>query len=123
MKRTLVTVLISVCVCICFRSAHAQTATPPSPTVSTPTPQAAAPVKDPVATSLRMLLPRSRSNILGAIGAMPADKFNYKPTPDQMSFAHLVVHIISSNHADCTKAASIAAPKARKSKKPIPKIS
>ena len=33
-----------------------------------------------------MLLPRSRNNILGAITAMPADKFGYKPTPEQMSF-------------------------------------
>lgn len=76
-----------------------------------PAAQAAAPVKDPVATSLRMLLPRSRNNILGAIGAMPADKFNYKPTPDQMSFAHLVVHIIGSNNGGCAKTADIAAPK------------
>ena len=73
--------------------------------------QAAAPVKDPVATSLRLLLSRSRSNTLGAITAMPADKFNYKPTPDQMTFAHLVVHIIGFNNAVCAKAADIAAPK------------
>jgi hypothetical protein len=77
---------------------------------------AAAPVKDPVTTSLRMLLPRSRNNILGAITAMPADKFNYKPTPEQMSFAHLVVHIIGSNNSGCAKAADIAAPKVEEAK-------
>jgi hypothetical protein len=71
----------------------------------------AAPVKDPVTTSLRMLLPRSRNNILGAITAMPSDKFTYKPTPDQMSFAHLVVHIIGSNNGGCAKAADVPAPK------------
>jgi hypothetical protein len=69
-----------------------------------------APTKDPVATSLRMLLPRSRNNILGAITAMPADKFNYKPTPDQTTFAHLVVHIIGSNNNGCAKAADVPAP-------------
>jgi hypothetical protein len=73
--------------------------------------QAAAPVKDPVATSLRMLLPRSRNNILGAITAMPADKFNYKPTTDQMTFSHLVVHIINSNNSTCAKVADVSAPK------------
>ncbi len=74
-------------------------------------PAAAGPVKDPVATSIRMLLPRSRNNILGAISAMPADKFGYKPTPEQMSFAHLVVHIIGSNNSGCAKAANVDAPK------------
>src|ERR1700719_3870973 len=102
MKRILVRVLVSLCVCAGVRSAHAQAATS-----SAPSPQTAAPVKDPVATSLRMLLPRSRGNILGAITAMPADKFNYKPTADQMTFAHLVVHIIGSNNSMCAKAADI----------------
>jgi len=69
------------------------------------------PEKKPVATSLQMLLPRSRTNILGAISAMPADKFGYKPTPDQMTFAHLVVHIASSNNFLCVKAANVAEPK------------
>src|SRR5580698_4318320 len=88
----------------CLLSASAQTA-PPASAPST------APVKDPVTAGLRLLLPRSRNNTLGAITAMPADKFNYKPTPDQMSFAHLVVHIIGFNNAVCAKAADIAAPK------------
>jgi hypothetical protein len=76
----------------------------------------AAPVKDPVTASLRMLLPRSQKNILGAISEMPADKFNYKPTPDQMTFAHLVVHIIGSNNSGCSKAADVPAPKAEEVK-------
>ena len=71
----------------------------------------AGPTKDPVATSLRSLLPRSRNNILGAISAMPADKFNYKPTPDQATFAHLVVHIVNSNNSTCSKVADVPAPK------------
>jgi uncharacterized damage-inducible protein DinB len=68
-------------------------------------------VKDPVTAALRILLPRSRNNVLGAIADMPADKFNYKPTPDQMTFAHLVVHIASSNNFLCAKAANVAEPK------------
>jgi hypothetical protein len=71
----------------------------------------AAPVKDPVATSLRMLLTRSQNNTVGAVEAMPADKFNYKPTPDQMTFGHLVAHIVGSNNLLCSKAASVDAPK------------
>jgi hypothetical protein len=112
MKRILVTCLfISVFVCACANSEQAQTAAPSSSATAMAAPQASAPVKDPVTASLRVLLPRSRNNTLGAIGAMPADKFSYKPTPDQMSFAHLVVHIIGFNNALCAKAADIAEPK------------
>ena len=95
-----------------FCSAFAFAQTPSSTTA----PTAAAPVKDPVTAGLRMLLPRSRNNVLGAITAMPADKFSYKPTPDQMSFAHLVVHIIESNNLMCAKAADVAAPKVEEAK-------
>jgi DinB superfamily len=77
---------------------------------------AAAPVKDPVATSARVLLQRSEGNTVGAVEAMPADKFSYKPTPDQMTFAHLVVHIVGFNNSFCAKAADVPAPKAEEPK-------
>jgi hypothetical protein len=110
MKTILVALLASVFVCACAASGKAQTMTPPAPAAAA-TPQTPAAVKNPVTASLRMLLPRSRNNILGAITAMPADKFSYKPTPEQMSFGHLVVHIIGSNNSTCAKAADIEAPK------------
>ncbi len=106
MKRFLVTFVFG-CVCVCAASGWAQTATPPAAAA----PQPAAPVKNPVTAALRMLLPRSRNNTLGAITAMPADKFSYKPTADQMTFAHLVAHIAGSNNFLCAKAADIAEPK------------
>jgi hypothetical protein len=110
MKRSLVTFLfVTVCLFACVASGLAQTMS--APAAAPAAPQASAPVKDPVATSLRMLLPRSRNNILGAISAMPADKFSYKPTPEQMSFSHLVVHIIGSNNSGCAKATDMAEPK------------
>jgi hypothetical protein len=98
MKYILVTFIVaSLCISGAVASGLAQTTTPPA-TSATAAAQTSAPVKDPVTASLRMLLPRARTNILGAITAMPADKFNYKPTPEQMTFAHLVVHIIGSNN-------------------------
>jgi DinB superfamily len=106
MKRILAA-LVFACGFLTLQSG-AQSATPAS---SPAAPQAGAPTKDPVTASLRMLLPRSRNNILGAISAMPADKFNYKPTPEQMTFAHLVVHIIGSDNNGCAKAADVPAPK------------
>jgi hypothetical protein len=117
MNRILVTcLLVSVFVCAFAGSGQTQTAASSSSAASTATPQAAAPVKDPVTAGLRILLPRSRTNTLGAIAAMPADKFGYKPTPDQMSFAHLVVHIVGFNNAVCAKAADIPAPKVEEAK-------
>ncbi len=107
MKRALVAFLfVSASIFACASFVQAQTATPP----------AAAPVANPVTASLKILLPRSRNNILGAITAMPADKFNYKPTPDQITFAHLVAHIVGSNNNGCSKAADVPAPKVEEAK-------
>jgi hypothetical protein len=111
MKRIFVTVFVACIGCCYYVSlAVAQAATPPVAA------QTAAPVKNPVASALRMQLVRARNNTLGAITAMPADKFNYKPTPDQMTFAHLVAHIAGSNNFLCAKAADVAPPKVEEAK-------
>jgi hypothetical protein len=92
-------------------SAFAQMAAPSASAAPAVAPQAAAPVKNPVLTALRTLLPIRQKNTLAAIDAMPADKFAYKPTPDQMTFAHLVIHIAESNNGLCSKIADVPAPK------------
>jgi hypothetical protein len=48
---------------------------------------------------------------VASVEAMPAEKFNYKPTADQMTFGHLVVHIAGTNDLLCSKAADVPAPK------------
>ena len=89
-----------------FTMLHAQDMPAAKPASPTATPKSAvmpspvAATKDPVATSVRMLLPRSQKNILGAIEAMPGDKFAFKPTAEQMSFGHLITHIIESNYLE-----------------------
>jgi len=89
----------------------------PAPTPSAKAPAApAGPTKDPVATSLRLLLPRSQNNTVGAIDAMPADKYSYKTTADQMTFAHLAAHIANSNNFLCSKVADVPAPKGEEAK-------
>jgi uncharacterized damage-inducible protein DinB len=72
---------------------------------------AAAQVKNPVTSALRETLPGRQKNTVAAVEAMPADKFNYKPTVDQMTFGHLVAHMVESNNSFCSKAASVPAPK------------
>jgi uncharacterized damage-inducible protein DinB len=108
MKRIIITFIF---LCASVASAQAQTTAPPSSAATAANPQSPAPVKNPVTTVLRTIQPGRQKNILAAIDAMPAEKFNYKPTPDQMSFAHLVVHITESNNSMCAKIADIAAPK------------
>ena len=106
MKRTFAVAGLVVYAALAF----AQTATPPAKAPAAPV-AAQGPTKDPVASSLRLLLQRSQNNTVGAIEAMPADKFSYKPTPDQMPFAHLAVHVVEFNNSFCAKAADVAAPK------------
>ena len=110
LRRIFVKRILAVVACVFFSAALAlaQTSTP-APAAKAP--DAAGPVKDPVTTSLRFLLQRSTGNTVGAVEAMPADKFSYKPTPDQETFVHLVVHIIGFNNSFCAKAADVPAPK------------
>jgi hypothetical protein len=106
MNRLVMFFFVSVCVGACVLCGNAQTMAPPAPAAAQ-----AAPVKNPVTTVLRTILPGRQKNILAAIDAMPADKFGYKPTPDQISFAHLVVHITESNNGMCAKVADVPPPK------------
>jgi hypothetical protein len=98
-------------------SSIAQTApAPATPAPTTPAPSAAAPaaaaiVKNPVSGALRDTLPNRQKNTIAAVEAMPADKFNYKPTPDQMTFGHLVAHMVGANYLLCSGAASVSTPK------------
>jgi hypothetical protein len=76
----------------------------------------AASTKDPVATALRAMLGRFQNNTIGAITAMPADKFGYKPTPDQSSFGHLAAHIADANYNFCAAVGGVPMPKVAEGK-------
>jgi hypothetical protein len=69
-----------------------------------------APQKNPVSSVIKEVLPRQEKNITAAVESMPADKFSYRPTPQQENFAHLVSHIIESNFLFCSTAADMAPP-------------
>lgn len=68
--------------------------------------------KNPVTSAVREILPRQQKNIVAAAEEMPADKFSYKPTADQMTFGKLVLHIAEGNNAFCGKIGGSAPPKA-----------
>lgn len=59
--------------------------------------------KSPVTSAVKEILPRQHKNLVAAVEAMPADKFAYKPTEQQMTFGHLVLHIIESNNYLCSR--------------------
>lgn len=42
-----------------------------------------------------------RKNLEASAEAMPADKYNFKLTPDQMTFGEWLNHSIQRNYADC----------------------
>jgi hypothetical protein len=73
-------------------------------------PTKAEPSKNPVTDAVREILPRQEKNLLAAVEEMPADKFGYSPTPAQITFGHLVMHMTMSNIELCSKAASMPPP-------------
>lgn len=67
--------------------------------------------KSPVSDVAREMLAGREKNIVAAFEEMPADKFDYKPTPDQTTFGHLAAHIVSSNYFFCSNAGDVPRPK------------
>jgi hypothetical protein len=77
---------------------------------------ALAQTKNPVSSVIKEILPRQAKNIEGAVDLMPADKFSFRPTEPQITFGHLVTHIVESNYTLCAKASDTPAPKAEELK-------
>ena len=68
--------------------------------------------KNPVSSAVREILTRQQKNLVAAAEEMPADKYDYKPTPQQMSFAHLTIHVTETNNLLCAKISDTPEPKA-----------
>jgi hypothetical protein len=93
------------------QTTSAQATTPPRATAPTTTaPTTTAQTKNPVATALRDVLPNRQKNTIAAVQAMPAEKFNYRPSPAQMTFAHLVAHMVDANNMLCSGATAVPVP-------------
>ena len=75
--------------------------------------ESAAPVSNPVSTTVKNQLPRFSKNMVAAAEAMPAEKYGFKPTPEMNSFGHLVIHIAQSNTLLCSKISGTAAPESK----------
>jgi hypothetical protein len=72
---------------------------------------AAATSPNPVSDALRQMEQRYARILVAAAEAMPAEKYNYRPTPAQMSFAAIQVHLANEgNDLLCGKVAGTTPP-------------
>jgi hypothetical protein len=62
---------------------------------------ALAAAQSPVATAFKNNAKTMHKNLVAAAETMPADKYGFKPTPAQMSFADIVVHLSGGNDVLC----------------------
>jgi hypothetical protein len=66
--------------------------------------------QSPVATAFKANAMQEGKNLVAAAETMPADKYSFKPTPAQMSFADIVVHLSQGNDFLCGTLAGKKAP-------------
>ena len=113
--RFALTLLVMMLLAMLATNALAQQAAPSnSAQAKAPDAQEAAklgPVTNPVSGAVKAQLPRFSKNMVAAAEAMPAEKFNFKPTPEMNTFAHLTMHIAMSNNFLCAKISGQEAPK------------
>ena len=57
--------------------------------------------KNPVVWSANEMYARQAKYIVAAAELMPADKYSYKPTPEQLSFGRIIAHVAQSNVGLC----------------------
>lgn len=56
---------------------------------------------NPIVTTVRQMETRYAKNLTGAADEMPADKYSYRPTPEQITFGHLMMHVAEANNTLC----------------------
>jgi len=72
------------------------------------------PVPNPGSNAVRRTLERYSKNLVGTAQVMPAEKYGYKPTPENMTFGKAIAHIAEVNNFACSKVADTSAPEAPK---------
>ncbi|HKE34826.1 MAG TPA: DinB family protein [Candidatus Acidoferrum sp.] len=91
----------------------AQTSATPAKTPNAQEMAKLGPLVNPVSGAVKAQLPRFSKNMVAAAEAMPPEKYNFKPTPEMNSFAHVVMHIAQSNNGLCSKISDMPAPDAK----------
>ena len=66
--------------------------------------------QNPVSTSFRRAIQVQERNLAAGAEIMPADKYGYRPTPPQMSFGQMVLHVAQSSSFVCSRVSGEKAP-------------
>ncbi len=68
---------------------------------------------NPLSDAVRESLARESKNLVASAELLPSDKYGYHPTPAQMTFGQLIVHIVQTNIALCSAISGTPAPLTR----------
>jgi uncharacterized damage-inducible protein DinB len=63
-----------------------------------------------VSNFVRAALAARGKEIIAAATEMPADKFGYRPSPQDMTFGQLALHVAVTNYLYCSKIGGVAEP-------------
>ncbi len=72
------------------------------------------PAPNPVSTKLRQILDDYSKFLVATGEVMPAEKYGYHPTPEQMTFGKSIDHVAEVNNFACSKISGVAAPEGAK---------
>ncbi len=75
---------------------------------------ALAAAQNPVSDAFRAIAASDAKNLVAAAEDVPADKYGYKPTPAQMTFGAIMVHLAQGNDALCGTIGGVKAPERSK---------
>jgi hypothetical protein len=68
------------------------------------------PSPNPVSDAVRQSLVQQSKHLIDSAELMPADKYGYHPTEDQMTFGKLMVHIVQTNVVICSAIGDLPVP-------------
>ncbi len=66
--------------------------------------------RNQVSNFVRVALAERSKEIIAATVEMPGDKFNFKPSPEGLTFGQLTLHVAVGNYLYCSKIGGIAEP-------------
>jgi hypothetical protein len=77
--------------------------------------------KNPTTDAIRKMVASRAKNMVAAAEEMPADKYSFKPTPAQETFAHMQTHIVEANNNLCAAVGGTASAEDKNLKDTDPK--
>jgi hypothetical protein len=67
-----------------------------------------------VNAAAKRVLERYAKDLVGTAETMPAEKYGYRPTPEEMPFGATIAHIAEVNNFSCSKFSDVPAPEGPK---------